>query len=381
MTSYQELINNTNTNTNTITNTESVIDSVSVHEITLEITPEITPEILYLIPEEINSYNDNFTGVTYKMGGSGRGNLENQDAMSTCFITVDNIKYTLNTICDGHDINGKIYADTTVAKLPLMICERFTQVLADPFVIINEIFADFIKQLSDTLLFEDGGTTVTISIFSDGCLIVANIGDCEAILKTNTPINSILVERNGQLIQPEFTNGCIRATTDHNCTNLDEVERVLKTGAKIKYSSKVRQIDAFTQIVENDIIKYIKVPHVQQKGGYVNNMSGDPATYIYDYKNHKIMNLTRSIGDWGACFLSTIPDVTKITWPKGNRARLVVGTDGYFNCLSKENQINELSFVYTPKIICERAYKAVGDTFTHAEGDNMTIYICDIYPF
>jgi len=301
--------------------------------------------------------------------------------MSTCFITVDNIKYTLNTICDGHDIYGKIYADTTVAKLPLMICERFTQVLADPFVIINEIFADFIKQLSETLLFNDGGTTVTISIFSDGCLIVANIGDCEAILKTNVSKDSIFVERNGQPIQTDMTYGCICVTTDHNCTNLDEVERVLNTGAKIKYSSNVRQIDAFTQIIENDIIKYIKVPHTQQKGGYVNNMSGDPATYIYDYKNHKIMNLTRSIGDWGACFLSTIPDVTKITWPKGNRARLVVGTDGYFNCLSKENQINELSFVYTPKIICERAYKAVGDTFTHAEGDNMTIYICDIYPF
>jgi hypothetical protein len=28
----------------------------------------------------------------------------------------------------------------------------------------------------------------------------------------------------------------------------------------------------------------------------------------------------------------------------------------------------------------ERAYKAGGATFTHADGDNMTICICDILP-
>jgi len=350
----------------------------------LDLTPEILySEISYIIPEQIHSYNENVTGATYKMGGSGKGNLENQDAMSTCFITVDNIKYTLNTMCDGHGIDGKIYADTTVAILPIMIRNRFVQVLTDPFVVINEIFADFIKQLSETLKFKDGGTTVTISIFSDGCLIVANIGDCEAILKTNLPNESIFVERNGQPIQPEFNNGCIYATTDHNCNNLEEVSRVLNTGALIKYasnSSRIRPIDAFTQIVENDIIKYVRVPHTQQKGGYINNMSNDPAIYIYDIKNRKTMNMTRSVGDWEACFLSTIPDVTKITWTQGNRARLVIATDGYFNCLSKENQINELSFVYTPNIICERACKAVADTFTHADGDNMTICICDIFP-
>lgn len=343
---------------------------------------DLTPEIFCLIPEEINSYNDKFTGATYKMHGSGKYNLENQDAMSTYFITVGSINYTMITLCDGHDIDGKIYADTTVVELPKMICERFEQVLEDPIVIINEIFAEFIKQLRETLKNTDGGTTVTVTIFSDGCLIVANIGDCEAILKTCAPKESIIVERNGQKIQTEITDGCIRATSDHNCNNLDEVSRVLNTGAQIKYATissknkkKIQPIDVFKRNPDNTISI---VPHSQQENGYVNNMSYEPAIYINDYNSCKKMNMTRSIGDWEVRFLSTIPDVTKITWTCGNRARLVVGTDGYFNCFSKEDQIKELSFDYTSKIICERAYNAVENTFTHKLADNTTIGICDI---
>lgn len=343
------------------------------------------PKIVHLIPEKINSYNDNFTGATYKMAGSGKYNLENQDALSTCFITIDEIKYTLITLCDGHDSDGEIYAGTTVVGLPTMICERFKQVLEDPVVIINEIFAEYIKQLRETLKNTDGGTTVTITIFSDGCLIVANIGDCEAYIKTIAPKESIIVERNGQIIPTKLSNGCICATTNHSCTDLDEVNRVLNTGAEIKYATmssknkkKIQPIDAFKRNADNTIEI---VPHAQQEGGYVNNMSYEPAIYISDYNSCKKMNLTRSVGDWEVQFLSTIPDVTKITWPRGNRARLVVGSDGYFNCFSKEDIINELSFVYTPNIICERAYNEVDATFKHELADNMTIGICDIYPF
>jgi serine/threonine protein phosphatase PrpC len=342
----------------------------------------LTTEIFCLTSEEINSYNDKFTGATYKMGGSGKYKLENQDAMSTYFITVGSINYTMITLCDGHDIDGKRYADTTVDDLPKKICERFEQVLEDPVVIINEIFAEFIKQLRETLKNTDGGTTVTVTIFSDGCLIVANIGDCEALLKTYAPKESIIVERNGQKIQTEITDGCIRATSDHNCNNLDEVKRVLDTGAQIKYATtssrnkkKIQPIDAFKRNPDNTISI---VPHTQQENGYVNNMSYEPAIYINDNNSSKKMNMTRSIGDWQVRFLSTIPDVTKITWTCGNRARLVVGTDGYFNCFSKEDQIKELSFDYTSKIICERAYNAVENTFTHKLADNTTIGICDI---
>ena len=109
-------------------------------------------------------------------------------------------------------------------------------------------------------------------------------------------------------------------------------------------------------------------------------LPGDPAIYIYDNDNGNniVLNMTRSIGHWGSCFISTEPDITRITWPSGNRARLLVGTDGYFNCLTKENQLNELSFDFTPQDICERGYKAVGDTFGYNNGDNMTICICEI---
>jgi serine/threonine protein phosphatase PrpC len=400
MSSFTHLTNNIYTTTTAaqcalVTEFDSVIDTESdcsthfnsIHSNTGNTEeflrkPEITfSEIFYLMPEKIHSIKENITGATYKMGGSGKDDLENQDATSTCFITVDGIEHTLNVMCDGHGIDGKIYADITVANLPIMIQKRFDEVLADPVVVINEIFALFIKELSITLKHKDGGTTVTVSIFSDGCLIVANIGDCEAFLKTNAPDTSIFVERNGQLIPTEITNNCIHATTDHNFNNPDEIIRVFNTGARIKYATNrmyAQQIDAYKQIVENGIVRYEEVPHSNQIGGFKCNMSGEPSRYIYDSVSGNILNMTRSIGDWGTSFLSAKPDVTKITWSSGNRARLLIGSDGYFNCLTRENQFNELSFDFTPNIICERAYKAVGDIFTHSRADNMTICVCDI---
>jgi serine/threonine protein phosphatase PrpC len=343
---------------------------------------EIQYSEIFLIPEKVISV-EGVTGATYIMGGSGRNNDENQDTSSVCKFTIDDVKYTLIIMCDGHGDEGKLYADKTAIDLQIMIREKIDEVLLDPYHVINEICANYTKQLTETHKDKDGGTTVTISIFCDGRLIVANIGDCEAILKTDVP-ESIVVERNGALIEKEMIDGCIHATTRHDCLNPSEVHRILEEGSTITYasnSSRVQPIDAYTRIIENGITKYERVPHVRQKGGYINNVSGDPAMYIRDRDTGKMMNLTRSLGDPGAGFLSSTPDVTIITWTRGNRARLVVGTDGYFNCLSDDGQINDLSFNNTPNIICERAYKAVGDTFTHADGDNMTICICDIPPY
>ena len=252
------------------------LDSITSFEsISLESCIEskiVCSDITYLIPELIISYKEKVIGASYRIGGSGKDNMENQDTSSVCFITLDGIEYTLNTMCDGHGIYGKEYANITAFVLPELITDKFIDVLKNPFVIIKEIFAEFVKQLRITMDSKDGGTTVTVSILSDGCLIVANIADCEALIKIDALKESILVEHNGQYINTEITNGVIRATVDHNINNNYEVARVLNTGARIKYATaaKVNQIDVFKKLYSN---RYTKIPFKNQVGSYASNVS------------------------------------------------------------------------------------------------------------
>jgi serine/threonine protein phosphatase PrpC len=213
---------------------------------------------------------------------------------------------------------------------------------------------------------------------SDGLLICANVGDCEALLKLEAPVETISVERNGTIIPVKISNGVIRATVDHNCNNLTEVERVLNTGAKIKYSTTargLREIDVFTKVVdEAGNSSYVQTPHAKQVGGYVVNASRDPAIYIH---GGGVLNMTRSLGDFNAWFLSKEPDITKIMWEPGTKAKLLTASDGYFNCFSKVDQDLEMDWEIPPNQMCQRGHSTVGMLFGYTHADNTTIVVLE----
>ncbi len=377
-----ELNNNTDTNT----------DTIKVEGEGCEIPPlslERVSDLAFPVPEKIEACSPGATFTTYKMGGSsGISGKENQDACSVVSIKAKGTKFSLTTVCDGHGLFGQTYSNTVVTMMPKLVIQKFDEVLQDPFSTLKSIFADVTTQLKSSMGHKSGGTTATVTILTDGLLIVANVGDCDAFLKTNSPIESIVIERNGQVVSSSdlISEGVIKASVDHNCNNYSEVVRVLELGAKIKYATSARglpEIDVFIPVVEksdNDnedskpVIKYEKVPHSKQVGGFVSNLSRDPAVYFH---GNGVINMTRSLGDWNAFFLSAEPDVTRITWNKGDRARLLVASDGYFNCFSHEDQIKELDFDLTPSNICERGHTAVGKTFGHKFADNTTIVVLD----
>jgi serine/threonine protein phosphatase PrpC len=262
--------------------------------------------------------------------------------------------------------------------LPQLVVQHFNRVLAEPETCLKELFSVVSSNLEVLMCDQDGGTTATVTILSDGQLICANLSDCEAHVKFSAPEESIIVRRNGQVIPTEISNGVIRATVEHNSHNMDEVARVLKTGATIKYVSRygyVKQNDVFVQVAEPDgKIRYEKTPHTDQVGWFASNMSKDPAIY---FNGGGQLNLTRAFGDWNCYFVSREPDVTVITWAPNTRTRLLVASDGYFNCFSKEDQELELSFDLSPSEICQRGHTAVGKTFGHAYGDNTTIVVLE----
>lgn len=333
----------------------------------------------YPHPEEIAECSPRATLTTYKMGGStGVSGKENQDACSVISIKRQGVKYAVTTVCDGHGLNGQGYANHVITILPQLVIENFTRVLADPTPVLKELFAQVSTKLENLMGFKSGGTTATITILSDGQLICANLSDCEALVKISAPCESIVVQRNGQVIPTEISNGVIRATVSHNASNLEEVDRVLKLGAAIRYASQmsyVKQLDVFIPVVDADgKTRYDQTPHSNQQGGFVSNLSKDPAIYFH---GGGTVNMTRSFGDWSCYFLSSEPDVTVITWTPETKTRLIVASDGYFNCFSKEAQELELSFDVKPAEICQRGHTAVGNTFGHKYGDNTTIAVLD----
>lgn len=338
-------------------------------------------DLVFPKQEETGECSPNATFVTYKMAGStGLVGKENQDSCSVVSIKWNGVKYALSTVSDGHGIYGKKYSEKVTTILPQLIIKRFDDVLQNPNIILKEIFAVVHRNLKTLFKNKQGGTTATVSIFAPGYLVVANVGDCEALLKIDSMHDEIIFERNGQINNSFILSklGVIRATVDHNCNNIDEVKRVLDTRSHILYASHTNdiQLDVFSPIVQDGITKLIQTPHSNQVGGFFCNVSDDPAIYFADCNIS--LNMTKSFGDWDATFISSIPDITKITWAKEKQARLLVGTDGYFNCINKKVQDAELSFDLSPKDICKRAYKAVGETFGYADADNTTLIVFDI---
>lgn len=335
----------------------------------------------YPVPETIAELSPGATFTTYKMGGStGVTGKENQDACSVITIKRKGIKYRIATVCDGHGLYGQKYANYVVSMLPNLVVADFKRVLTEPVTTLRELFARVSDSLGTDMNNKAGGTTATICILSSGQLICANLSDCEALIKIDAPIDVVSVTRNNQVIPVDMSNGVIRATVNHNWTNMDEVTRVFATGASIKYATQgrgARELDVYTQVRDSDGVEtYVQTPHSNQLGGYISNMSKEPAVYFHG-KFGATINMTRSFGDWHADFLSREPDITVITWPVETRARLVVASDGYFNCFSKEDQETELSFDLTPSEICQRGHMEVGKTFGHKYADNTTIVVLE----
>lgn len=335
----------------------------------------------YPVPETIAACSPGTTFTTYKMGGStGVSGKENQDACSVLTIKRKGIKYRIGTVCDGHGLYGQKYSNYVVSMLPHLVVTNFKRVLAEPVATLRELFSRVSDSLGTDMRNRHGGTTVTVCILSAGQLICANLSDCEALIKIDSPIDDVCVTRNNQHIPTDMCNGVIRATVNHNWTNMDEVRRVLAAGATIKYATQTRgakELDVYVPFMDSDGIEtYVQTPHSNQLGGFLSNMSREPAVYFHGRFGSKI-NMTRSLGDWEAEFLSREPDVTVITWPEKSRARLLVASDGYFNCLSKEDQEEELSFDLTPSEICQRGHAAVGKTFGHKYADNTTIVVLE----
>jgi len=326
--------------------------------------------------EGIVSHNEHIVSGTYQMGGSGGPyGKENQDAYSINHITIKNGQMvTIVCGCDGHHTYGKVFSSTTVNELPLIIIKHLDDILDDTSLLygIFETFNETLKVKYGSL--SNGGTTVTLLIKFDGCQIVANLADFDVETHIDTDVCNIKLIRDG--IPQKVTKNFIKLTEEHSPHSISEVSRVLNLGCEVKYATNslfITPINAYNVQKINDLKIIERVPHTQQVGFSQMNMSGDIAMYIHN--GVYILNLSRSFGDFRSGFIIARPTITIVKYPPGTHSRTILGSDGYFNCLTKKQLHDQL--LLEPSKICSNSFSIVDRTFGHAYADNMTIIAID----
>jgi hypothetical protein len=167
----------------------------------------------------------------------------------------------------------------------------------------------------------------------------------------------------------------IELTESHGPHLPSEVKRLLEMGAAIKFASQDPFAvckDAYTAETEDSVTTYKPVPQTSQVGFYYKDVSHNHSSVaMYIHMDGRQLNLSASMGNIGCLFMKRLPTITVVTFPKGTRTKLIVGSDGYFNCF-KSAEISE-QLTLTPELICTNAHEKVGSTFGHAHADNMTV--------
>lgn len=314
-------------------------------------------------------HNNNISSRSDINGGSsGPSGRENQDAYCVFIISYNDQEFKIFIVADGHGIHGKTFSDASLEIIDIIL-SRFVEILENESI-LGDIFESFQEDLSSRFSkLTSGGTTITLVIEGDGFKICANLADCTAFTFIDTDPSNIKMLRDGESIT--ITSNELELTEDHGPDSLSEVKRLLEMGAEIKFAtSKIGpEHDAYNVQIIDGVKTYKAFPHTIQPGAFSMNVSGKIAKYIH--MGRYTFNLSGSFGDFGCPFLRRRPTITKVSYPNGTRTKLIVGSDGYFNCFTSTQISQQLKLDID--VICQNAYERVGATFGHSNADNMTI--------
>jgi len=393
-------------------------------------THKITNPTSLNINDYLIKHSENVTGITCSMGGSTGlipRSKENQDAYSVTkivYINSDNIQNEFDIIigCDGHGNVGKIFSIYTVSEFIQYILDNFSTIIENPLVLkdifkqfndkLFEIFGtlnvenikyilekDFFPVLEKSEILKNqfielyqsnhfdklghqelvGGTTISLLIKTNGRQIVANLGDFDIVTKIETEPSSIIVTRDGLML--ENISNIIKLTEDHSGNSDKEVIRILESGYYLKYDINPdgirRNVSKINAAVINEIdgVKCLtRIPHKDQKYGYVNNMDLEPASYFCDDSfGINCLNMSRSFGDFTKKFVICEPCITDLIYPVDTITKTILGSDGYFNCFNKSLLFTQ--FDLSNDEIFYNSLDNVSKTFSIKGGDNMTLII------
>jgi len=237
--------------------------------------------------------------MTAICGGSGAGQLENQDGYLFCkFIHLGN-EYKLILVVDGHGISGKIVKDVIIDNLYKIIMENFQTILDDPMYLqecineTNKIIRE-IHQLNQLT----GGAVLAFALeLNDNQFAIVQLGDCEV-----------------------FHNGNKLSGYE---LNTDEIKRLLSIpNVSIIYDTRRgyygQDINVYKLDDNNEVIKNKLSPN-QQKYVYPCNTSGDLAKYITFNDGKKLqLAVSKALANFDKPFISNIANISIISVNSGD---------------------------------------------------------------
>jgi len=353
-------------------------------------------EIVKMEPTQ-NLYNTSkvqVVGRTCNMAGSGINKI-NQDAFSFVVHTdlKTNTEYIIVIVCDGHGINGDWFANKTVEKLNALVLSKFEQILKTPQTTLEQLFhtcGQYLKSDSNDKML--GGTAATVLIKTPGHEIVANIGDCDVLSKLQRNVYNVTestcnnsdvvctIKEEICLCNKALNDEIFQLSEDHTGESDKEVLRVLESadcalvyGMTPEFSDiKVPVCELVNGKVVVDNTGCIKrVPYQKIPGIYANNVCGSIATYFADNITNKRLNMTRAFGDYCCNFVVDRPSVCELVYPPTMGSTTIIGSDGYFNCLTKNERETELGL--SAQQICDNSVGFVEKSFGTKYADNMTV--------
>ena len=215
------------------------------------------------------------------------------------------------------------------------------------------------------------GTTAISVLFSDGHIIVSNVGDSRAILGFRAPADMspsdleydveeekievspaqddevVNFENNGASIFDEGKLYAIPLSSDQTPWRLDERKRILKAGGRILTSDQMEGLEPVT----NDWGDVVLGEDIDTEGTI-------PRVWLQD-KDIPGTSFTRSIGDSIAesCGVNAEPEILKKRLYK-NYEYLVIASDGVFEFLTNQTVIDICDKCSDPLEACEEIVKA-----------------------
>ncbi len=332
-------------------------------------------------------------GRSCNMAGSGP-TKNNQDAYTFATCTLQDKKYLVIIMCDGHGRNGELFAGAASKELSGMVIDKLPAILKYPRHVLTSLLATCNEHLRRAYGNLHGGTTVSILIKTAGREIVANLGDCDVYTRVQSPptkekedgeILELVRERDGVKTTSEFQGSGskgFKLTEDHGGTSDAEIQRIESEcpDCMLIYGTPTMNTDPVEVCIRDELNNALKinekgqlkrVPYYTVPGVYANTVDMDIATYFVHVPSQNKLNIGRSLGDFGYHFVSVVPSVTELTYPVACPSTTVIGTDGYFNCVKKTELCEELK--KTPQEICDRSVAFVSNTFGCSNADNMTV--------
>ena len=224
-------------------------------------------------------------GQDYTISGE---TIYNSNQGQTICSEIDGILIKYAAVFDGHGTNDVINFIRNISK------EKMNEIMGTNSP--AKILFDYINNSNICNSYRSSGSTMCLARIFPNYIEITNVGDSRAVVYKNEKIEFI--------------------TREHNCNNRDEYDRISTQPNFLKFenTSNIKMISK-------------------------NFLSNINSFYVI-FNDNSALAPTQSLGHCGKTGIK--PDIYTINYNKKDNLRILIGSDGFFDMVCKEENTNEI---------------------------------------